>query len=629
MEFPADIGALVAEGRRLQRARRYDEALEYFNRALAMDPGHLEALGNRGGTFGALGRFDDALKDYDRALQLAPGHAMLLYNRGNALHRLDRLQEALESFDQALAVDPAAAETWNNRGNTLRGLKRAEDALASYTNALALRPDYAKALYNRGNVAWVEMRQIEPAWRDFERAFAIDPDSDNLRGDLLHLRMHVGDWRDYDRQKDLVDAAVRAGKRAVGPFAYQAISQAPADLQACSIIYAADRHPPRAPLITQAWPAHEKIRVGYLCGEFREQATSFLTAGLYEEHDKSKFRIIAFDNGWSDQSPLRRRLEKAFSKFVDISRLSDENAAKLIAAEEIDILVNLNGYFGENRMSIFARRPAPVQVNYLGFPATLGASYMDYILADRIVIPENERQFYTEQVITLPDSYQANDSKRAVSDAPPSRAAIGLPQDAFVFCSFNQTYKLTPAVFASWMRILDQVPRSVLWLLEGNSQFPGNIRREAQAAGVSPERIIFASTIPTPAHVARLSLADLFLDTTPYNAHTTASDALWAGLPLITVAGTTFPGRVAASLLAAIGLPELVTADMPSYESLAVTLATDPGLFRSIRKKLRDNRDVTPLFDTVRFTRAIEAAYIRMWETSCKGLPAQAFSVEN
>jgi protein O-GlcNAc transferase len=627
MELPAETEALVAEGRQLQRARHYEEALVLFTKALALDPDNLEALGNRGSVLGVLGRFEEALNDYDRALMLAPGHVMLLYNRGNTLRYLDRLDEALKCYDQALAADPSMAEAWNNRGNMLRDLKRADEALASYARAIALRPDYAKALYNRGNVAWVEMRQIEAALGDFEHAFAIEPESDNLRGDLLHLHMHVGDWRDYGRQKNLVDAGVRAGRRAVGPFAYQAISESPADLKSCSMIYAANRYPARTPLATRAWPDHKKIRIGYLCGEFRRQATSFLTAGLYEQHDKSRFEIIAYDNGWSDHSPLRARLEKSFDNFLDISRLSDGNAAKLIAAQETDILVNLNGYFGENRMGVFAHRPAPIQVNYLGFPATLGAPYIDYILADRIVIPENERQFYTEQVVTLPDSYQVNDSKRAIADVAPDRAAHNLPKDSFVFCSFNQTYKLTPAVFASWMRVMSQVPGSVLWLLGGNSQFPENIRRAAEAAGVAGNRIIFAPIAAPEEHVARLGLADLFLDTMPYNAHTTASDALWAGLPLITVAGTTFPGRVAASLLTAIGLAELVAEDMASYESLAMKLALEPDLLSALRGKLEQNRRTAPLFNTARFTRHIEAAYRTMWEISQADQKPRGFAV--
>ena len=278
-------------------------------------------------------------------------------------------------------------------------------------------------------------------------------------------------------------------------------------------------------------------------------------------------------------------------------------------------------------MGVFAQRAAPVQVNYLGFPATLGASYMDYILADRILIPQDEQQFYSEQVVILPDSYQANDSKRAVPEEIFRRADHGLPAQGFVFCSFNQTYKLTPSVFASWVRILTQTPGSVLWLLEGNSQFPGNIRRAAEAAGVAGRRIVFAPLAATQDHLARLTLADLFLDTMPYNAHTTASDALLAGVPLVTCRGTSFPGRVAASLLAAIGLPELVTESQSAYESLAVKLASDPVLLTSLRERLRQNRAIMPLFDTGRFTRAIESAYRTMWQTAQAGRPPQGFAV--
>jgi predicted O-linked N-acetylglucosamine transferase (SPINDLY family) len=622
-----DIEALVAQGRQLQRARRYDEALDCFNQALTRDPRQLEALGNRGSVLGSLGRFAEALADYERALVFHPNHAMLLFNRGNALGHLGRHHEALASYEAARAADPKVPELWNNRGNTLRDLKRSDEAIESYSWALMLRPDYAKALYNRGNTYWVDKRQIEPAWQDFEKAFTIEPESDNLRGDLLHLRMHVGVWRDFDTQKRLVDDAVRAGRRAVGPFAYQAISDSPADLKACSEIYAAHRHPAAPPLAMGSWPGNRKIRVGYLSGEFRQQATSFLMAGLYEAHDKEKFEIVAFDSGWSDGSPLRTRLERSFSKLVDISRLTDAEAARTIFAEKIDILVNLNGYFGENRMGIFARRPAPVQVNYLGFPATLGAPYIDYIIADKIVIPESERHFYTEQAAWLPDSYQANDAKRAEAADTARRADHGLPEKAFVFCSFNQAYKLTPAIFAAWMRILRQAPESVLWLLEGNRYFPPNIRREAEKAGIAAERIVFAPMADWPDHLARMAQADLFLDTAPYNSHTTASDALWVGLPLVTCRGTTFPGRVAESLLKAAGVPELVAEDMPGYEKLAVDLAQDPFLLSALRQKLKANRRTTPLFNTARFARHIETAYRTMREISQAGQPPRSFAV--
>ncbi len=622
----ADIKAFVAQGRQFQRAQDFAAALAAFDSALALDPASLEALGNRGMVLGMMGRFADACADFDRAIALAPGHPALLFNRGNALRYLGRLQDALKSYDATLAEDPEIADAWINRGNTLRDLKRPLEALASYDRAILLRPDDAKALYNRGNLIWVDMRQVETALADFERAFAIDPDGENLRGDLLHLRMHVGQWQDFEAQKDLVDAGVRAGRRVVGPFAYQAISQSPADLAACSRIYAQTRYPEGQPLRTAPYE-HAKIRIGYLCGEFREQATSMLMAGLYELHDRSRFEIIAFDNGWDDNSLVRRRMEIAFDKFIDISGLSDADAAARILAEEIDILVNLNGYFGAHRMGVFALRPAPIQVNYLGFPATLGAPYLDYILADATLIPDSEQEFYAEKTVTLPDCYQANDARRALPGPIPNRAACGLPDTGFVFCNFNQSYKLTPSVFAAWMRIMAQTPGSVLWLLENNSQFQDNIRREAAAAGIDGARIIFAPIVPPDQHLTRLQLADLFLDTAPYNAHTTGADALWAGVPMLTCRGQTFPGRVAQSLLEAVGLPGLVTDDMAAYEAMAVQLAANPVVLQGLRQNLMLARRTAPLFNTDRFRRHVEAAYIRMMYDLRRGTPPQSFAV--
>jgi predicted O-linked N-acetylglucosamine transferase (SPINDLY family) len=367
--------------------------------------------------------------------------------------------------------------------------------------------------------------------------------------------------------------------------------------------------------------------VGYVSGEFYEQATALLTAGLYECHDKARFRITAFDNGQNDLSPMRVRLEKAFDKFVDIAGLSDDAAAARIAAEDIDILVNLNGYFGERRMGIFARRPAPIQVNFLGFPGTLGAPYMDYIIADATVIPADEHRYYTEKVVTLPDSYQVNDSRRAIADDVPDRAACGLSDKVFVFCSFNQSYKLAPEIFRCWMAILKRTPGSLLWLLEGHPRLAENLRREAEAHGVPGDRIVFAPMIRNDRHLARLKLADLFLDTMPYNAHTTASDALWAGVPLITCRGATLPGRVAASLLQAVGLNELMTESLAAYESLAVQLAADPGRLAGYREKLDRNRLSSPLFNTARYCRHLEQAYQIMVESCTKGHIPTAFAI--
>jgi predicted O-linked N-acetylglucosamine transferase (SPINDLY family) len=622
----------------LAALQRHDEALASYDRALALDAGFASAWDNRGTLLRDMGRAGGALASHDKALAIAPGLASAWFNRGNVLREQRRLDEALNSYDRALALAPDNVRAWKNRGVVLRDLKRMPEAMASYSKALAIDPDHVESLYARGIAAWVEQQDYDTALGDLERAVRRDPDYPYALGGLLLVRQYGGDWRDFEQDVARIDAGVRAGKAVCEPFVYQAISASPADLQACSVIHAQDRYPAQAPLAppknvggprrASSREDGGKIRIGYVSGEFREQATAYLTAGLYECHDKSRFEIIAFDNGWDDNSPIRKRLEAAFGSFVDISGLSDRDAARKIADAEIDILVNLNGYFGDHRMGVFAHRPAPIQVSYLGFPATLGASYMDYILADGIVIPEGERQFYTEQVVTLPDCYQVNDSRRVLAEVLPPRAACGLPVSGFVFCNFNTSYKLTPATFASWMRILKQVPDSVLWLLEGIPQFGENLRREAEARGADGARLIFAPMLPLAQHLARLPVAHLFLDGLPYNAHTTASDALWAGVPLITQRGTAFPGRVAASLLNAIGLPELVTESLADYESLAVHLATDPERLNFLRQKLTGNRRILPLFDTARFTRNIERAYDIMLARHERGEAPESFSLE-
>jgi predicted O-linked N-acetylglucosamine transferase (SPINDLY family) len=610
----------------LAALNRPDEALESCERALGLEAKFARAWDNRGTLLRQAGRADEALASHDRALALDPSLDEAWFNRGNVLRDQRRLKDALQSFDQALQIKSDNPHAWLNRGIVLRDSKRIADAMTSYSKALEIDPDYIEALYSRGICAWVENQDYELARRDLERAVRLDPDCGYALGGLLLVKQYGADWDDFARDVARIDQGVRAGKEVAEPFLYQAVSQSPADLQSCSTIHARNRYPEQ-PQLKPAHPARRqgKIRIGYVSGEFREQATAYLMAGVYECHDKSRFEITAFDNGWNDGSAVRKRLEAAFDRILPIAHLSDRDAARAIAGLEVDILVNLNGYFGDHRMGVFAHRPAPIQVNYLGFPATLGAPYIDYIIADRIVIPENERQFYTEQVVWLPESYQANDSSRAIADDTPTRQSCGLPGDSFVFCNFNAGYKLTPDTFARWLRIMNQVPGSVLWLLEGLPQFADNLRRHAEAAGIAGGRLVFAQGLKLAPHLARLSLADLFLDGLPYNAHTTASDALWAGVPLITCRGTAFPGRVAASLLNAVGLPELITENSADYEALGVKLAAEPALIQSIRHKLAMQRASTALFDTARFTRHLETAYETM--QAGRGRQATTFAV--
>jgi predicted O-linked N-acetylglucosamine transferase (SPINDLY family) len=557
-----------------------------------------------------------------------PDYADAWHNRGNALLVLQRFAEAVASYDKALELSPGNAEAWCHRGNCLCLLNRLDEALASYDRALAIKPDYADALHSRAMMRWRDDQRQEASIRDLEKLMSINPDHDYLRGDLLHLRMQRSDWSGFDQLVPRIDAGVRAGERIIDPFMYLAISESPADLQACATIFTSQFHPPVPVAWKKAGPRRDKIRLGYVSGEFREQATAYLTAGLYECHDKSRFELVAFDNGSRIESPMRRRLESSFDRFVPIAHLSDRAAAEKIAAEEIDILITLNGYFGSHRMGVFAHKPAPVQVNFLGFPGTLGAGYIDYLLADRFVIPDDERQYYTEKVVTLPGSYQVNDSRRPLVQGMPSRFRNRLPERGFVFCNFNMNYKFTPAMFAVWMRLLKQVEGSVLWLLEGNKAAPGNLRNEAERQGVSGDRLVFAPFASIEKHLERLQLADLFLDSVPCNAHTTAGDALWAGVPLLTCRGTSFSGRVATSLLHAVDLPELVTENLEDYEALAVKLAGDPAMLQAIRQKLGRVRQTAPLFDTDRYRRHLEAAYVKMWEIFLRGEDPRGFDAE-
>jgi predicted O-linked N-acetylglucosamine transferase (SPINDLY family) len=650
---PGHLDAMGNRATALRALNRPAEALAGFDQVLKLQPGNVLAHYNRGVALMDLGRAEEALGAFDRALALAPDAAMAHANRGAALKALGRPEEALEAYKrgpgdfetmsaigsllhdmarypEALVAYHAAlklkndATIHNNRGGVLQNMRRMEDARAAYDMALALDPHHADALNNRAYLNWQHFRDLNAATADREKLFSLDPDFEYGLGNLMLLRLSGGDWRGFSELKEKAEAGVRAGKHVIRPYIFQALSPSPADLQACSRVYTSSTHPPLLPL----WQPrrHAKIRLGYLCGEFRMQATSILAAGLFEAHDKERFELVAIDNDKGDGSPMRARLEAAFDRFISIAADGDEDAAAKVAEAEIDILVNLNGYFGLPRMGVFARKPAPIQVNYLGFPATLGAPYMDYIIADRIVIPDGEQCFYDEKVVWLPNSYQVNDDKRTIG-ADTARAAHGLPENAFVFCNFNQSYKLLPQMFESWMRILAAVPDSVLWLWDNNDVFVGNIRREAEARGVAASRLIFAPTADHPDHLARLKLADLALDELPYNAHTTGSDALWAGLPLLTCRGTAFPGRVAASLLTAIGLPELITENLGDFEARAIALAQNREELAALRAKLAHNRTTMPLFDTAKYCRNMETAYQTMWQAFTDGRAPAGFAV--
>jgi predicted O-linked N-acetylglucosamine transferase (SPINDLY family) len=601
--------------------KRYREAISDFNKALSLNPNYAGAICNKGKTLAELKRYDEALAAYDKALTLKADLAEAWLGRGNVFAELRNYREAFAAYDKALALKSDLAEAWLGRGNVSSKLKRHDEALVAYDKALALQPDLVNAWFGRGN-AFNDLKRHAEAAAAYAWVLRSDPAHPFAKGRLLHQKMLSCDWTDVDALIAEIDEDIAARKLSAEPFGWQGVAKSQRSLQLCAEIYNKENHPPNIKTDFGNRPAsRKKIRVGYSSGELREQATSHLLVGVLELHDSSRFEIFAIDNGWDDQSVIRKRINASVQKIIDIKTLTDAAAAAGIRKHEIDILVNLNGYFGEERTRVFAQRPAPIQVNYLGFPGTLGASYIDYIIADKFVLPESHKEFYLEKVAHLPHCYQANDRKKQISGYKFTRADFGLPERAFVFCCFNNNYKILPDIFDSWMRILSRINDSVLWLMEDSSAAASNLRQEAAARGISPQRIVFARRLPLADHLARHSLADLFLDTLPYNAHTTASDALWAGLPVLTQIGQTFAGRVAASLLNAIGLPELIMSTPQAYEDLAIELATNAGKLAAIKDKLANNRLTTPLFDTQLFTRHIEAAYTAMYERYQANLP--------
>ena len=568
---PGNFPALHMLGFLKAQQGKYDEAITLLHKAVRANPSDLTALAHHAHALMAAQRFDEALAVYDRLLGLSPAHFEALYNRGVILSQQQKYEDALTALDAALRLSPASAAVHYNRGVVLTGLDRNSEALAAYDRTLALDPNYAPALTNRIMAAltlcdWDRVASITP-----QQAVAVAPP-------LTFLGLTA--------DKALQRACAAATARTLAPK-------------------------PFPPLWRGEKYRHDRIRLAYLSADFREHAVAFQLAPIIARHDRGRFQVIGVSTGLADDSPIRRRLEQGFDRFHDFAGLNSEEIARRLKDMEIDIAIDLGGHTGLSRLQIFAHRFAPVQATWLGYPGTTGAPFIDTLIADAVVAPAEDQPFFSETLVHLPHSYFPTDPDRAIGPTP-SRAQAGLPGCGFVFCSFNNAWKITRPVFALWMRLLKALPGSVLWLKAAAPDIRANLEREAVAHGIGPERFVWAGDAPLAEHLARYRAADLFLDTLPYNAHATAADALWAGLPVLTVKGEAFPGRVAASLLQAVGMPELVTDNLDDYEALALALARDPARLAALKEKLAGNIATAPLFDADRFTRDLEDAYLAM-----------------
>lgn len=612
----------------LAQMGRHADAVKDYGRAIRLAPQRVESHCNRGLSFLELGEHDAALENLDNALRLQPDHPQALLNRGNVLAQLRRMDAAIECYARAAKVAPGFAPALVNLGMALSMIGRHEGAVESLGQAIRLRPDDAAAHRHRGD-ALVALGRLAEAISSYEKALALQPDTDELPGLLLHTRMRCCDWTDHDFLVRSLSERVARGERVAPPFVVLTVLDSPALQRQAASQHVKTLHVPRiGPAVAPCSKSGDRIRLGYYSADLHNHATAYLIAEMIERHDRQRFEVVALSFGPERDDEMRRRLLAAFDRFIDVRQASDADVVRHSRKVGIDIAIDLKGLTRDCRPALFLGRCAPIQVNFLGYPGSLGAPCFDYLVGDHIVITQEARPQFTEHVVRLPHSYQPNDGKRLVSERVYSRRELGLPEHALVFCCFNKNFKITPTVFGIWMRILREVHHAVLWLFADNPLAAEHLRRHARDQGVDPSRLVFATHLPLAEHLARHRAADLFLDTWPYNAHTTASDALWAGLPVLTRCGESFPSRVAASLLHAVGLPQLVVGTDDDYVGLAVALARSPDRLRDLKSHLSTCRSDFPLFDTARFTRHLELAFERMFQRHRAGLAPGDFDID-
>ena len=614
----------------LHKLKSYNKALIHYDQAIKLKPDFATAYNNKGVTLSDLKRYDEALIHYDQAIKLKPDYPEPYNNKGNIFNNLKRYDEALNHYDQAIKLKPDFPAAYNNKGIILLALKRHDEALIHYDQAIKLKPDFVDAYHNKA-LKFYKLKRYDEAVSNYDQALKLKPDYEYLFSMLVHVKMLLCNWQNFKFNVKSLSFLINENKKSAIPFVISALIDSPSIQRKSSEIWVKDKHPYKSLLGPISKPRHrEKIKIGYYSPDFREHPITHILTEVIESHDKNQFELFGFYFGPPDSSKMHKRIAAAFNQFIDVRLKSDKDIALISREIGIDIAVDLTGLTNLSRTDIFSYRAAPIQVNYLGYPGTMAAEYIDYIIADRTLIPVESQKHYSEKIVYLPNSYLINSSKREIAKKIFTKEEFDLPKERFVFCCFNSSYKITPDTFDGWMRILKAVKGSVLWLLQDNRTTILNLLKEAQVRGIDSNRLIFVKKInPFSEHLARYQLADLFLDTLPYNAHVTASDALWAGLPVLTCIGDSFASRVAASLLNTIELPELITRTKEQYEAKAIELGNNPEKLTAIKNKLERNRLTTALFNTTKFTNYIQAAYRQMYENYQADLPPRNIYIED
>ena len=608
--------------------KNYKTSAALLNKAIKINPNNADAHNNHATALKKLNRLDEAITSWNHAIIIRPDFIQAYNNRAYAMVELNRLDSAIEDYNKVIQIRPNLAEAYNNLGNVLNKINKFNDAIKNYDQAILINPDYAEAYYNRGTVQQ-DLKLYEEAHESYTRAIKIKPNLNFLMGSLIYTKLYLCDWTSFYKNLKILEKMIIERNKSLTPFSSLLFYNSSSLQKKVVEIYLSTKYNFQNinKLVNKNFKKN-KIRIGYYSADFRQHVMSDLLIHLFQTHDKSKFELIGFSFNPGKPDDMHYKIKKSFDKFFDVSLKTDKEVAQLSADQKVDIAVDLMGFTTHNRIGIFIEPCAPIKVNFLGYPGTLGSNH-DYIIADKILIPEKNQKNYSEKIVYLPDSYKLDHSNRKISNKIFTKEELGLPKNSFVYCCFNNNFKITPYIFNIWMNILKAVKNSVLWLMikENNLTIQNNLKKEALKRGISSDRLIFANRMPLSDHLTRLKLADLFIDTMPYNAHTTASDGLWVGLPVLTLCGESFASRVAASMLNAIELNELVAYTDKEYEELAIELATNQTKLKEIKNKLDKNKITKPLFNTKLFAKNIELAYTLMYEKHLNNTPPENIKV--
>ena len=618
--------AFLNKGIIFKKEKNYNEALENINKTIELNPRLAQGHSSLGHTLTELKNYEEALICFDKAIAIDSNYAEAWSNKGHVLTELKNYEEVLICFDKAIAIDSNYAGAWLNKGHALTELKNYEEALICFDKAIAIDSNYAEAWSNKGH-ALTELKNYEEALMCFDKAIKINPTMDWLEGEIKHTKMKICLWDNHEAEIKKISELVKQGKKINQPFAHLSITDDIYELKKVAEIFTKSKYQNVINKVDINNTKNEKIRIAYFSADFKEHPVSILTAEMFELHDKNLFEIYAFSYGPDDKGQMRKRIINAFNQFYDVSKISDLEIVTIARKLKIDIAIDLGGYTSKCRTEIFNNRVAPIQVSYIGFLGTMGNNKIDYLIADKTIITNEEKDAYTEKIIFLP-SYQINDRKRKIADKKFTREELGLPKNSFIFCNFNNNYKLTPDIFNGWIEILKRTTDSSLFLYAENNMVVENLKNYALARNIDSNRLIFGNKISAENYLARYKICDLFLDTFPYNGGTTCSDAIWAGLPVVTLKGKSFASRYASSILNSAGQSMLIANSLSEYINLAINLAENPSKLKIIKKELENNRLTMPLFDSHLFTKNIEKAYIKMYERNQQNLPPDHITID-